>query len=507
MSDSSQSAGTNSQAQAEQKMTPQNILHLVIVCCGITLYALNNLITSTLLPSAVSDLQGINFINWSALVYSTAAIIFSLTGGSLKTSLGGRKTMIIAGLVFTFGALLVSQSSDMIFFLFARAIQGAGGGLILATCYTVIGDLFARHHWPKVFAWESAVWAVASLTGPLAGGFFAQTVGWRLAFYLIAGSALLFVVAVRLCFPPKARLEQETITTSRKEKLAALPILRLIILVMAISSIAIAGLEPDWSLPLLGVAFLLLLLLLQRDKLAKSPLLPREGINFTTPAGTGLLVIFLASVSTYSFVVYGPYLLQTVHGLTPLNAGYLVAWESMSWSIAAMICARISQTVRWRPLLIPIGIGTSAIGLYGISLFLFSGPLWLLTVAIFFAGAGFGIFWADLSSRIIESGPSEERDRRSGAIPTVLMCGGAFGPALAGIPAQMAGFSDTATLAVLEATAYWVHIAFVPLVLLSLFLSFRVIRPRATSVSEQGSLRGTDSFVAAKPVLPTPPDS
>ena len=175
-------------------------------------------------------------------------------------------------------------------------------------------------------------------------------------------------------------------------------------------------------------------------------------------------------------MVYGPYILQKVHGFSPLSAGFMVAVESLSWSLAAMFCAKLPQNTSWRLYLIPIGVFIALLGVYGIAASLYGGPLWLLSIAIFLAGAGFGIFWADLSSVVIETGNKEEQDRRSGAIPTLQMCGGAFGPAVAGIPAAIIGFGEDASMEVIEQTAYWVHAIFIPVLAIATILAIHMVR-------------------------------
>ena len=228
-------------------MTAKNIIHLVIICMGVALYALNSLITSTLLPSAVDDLSGVEFINWSALLYTTAAMIASLATGTAKSKIGGRAILTIAGAVFAVGSLLVSLAPSMELFLLSRIVQGAGGGLILASCYTVISDLFPRHMWPTVFAMESAVWGVASIGGPLAGGLFAETIGWRGGFYVVCAFAALFIVLVRTTFPK----DQTSPDKTKPSDKTTLPLFRLTLLGSSVLVVAMANRLPDYAVLLL----------------------------------------------------------------------------------------------------------------------------------------------------------------------------------------------------------------------------------------------------------------
>ncbi|WP_419902965.1 MFS transporter [Kiloniella sp.] len=387
------STSTSANKLDAPKMTATNILHLVIICMGVALYALNSLITSTLLPSAVDDLSGVEFLNWSALLYTTAAMIASLAAGTAKSKIGGRAILTMAGAVFAIGSLLVSVAPSIELFLLSRIVQGAGGGLILASCYTVISDLFPRNLWPTVFAMESVVWGVASIGGPLAGGIFAETIGWRGGFYVVTACSILFVILVRTTFPSDKIAPSDASTTGQQ----SLPLLRLGLLTSSVLIVAMANRVPEYAILLLILGFVLFALFLYRDKKAVTTLLPRHGLSLLHTSGTGLAIVFLTMASAMSFVVYGPYILQKIHGFSPLSAGFMVAVESLSWSLAAMLCAKLPQNTHWRLYLIPVGVFIALLGVYGIAVTLYGGPLWLLSIAIFLAGAGFGVFWADLS--------------------------------------------------------------------------------------------------------------
>lgn len=462
-------------------MTLQQKLYLFILCLGVALYALNSMITSTLLPSAVKDLQGVAYINWTVLVYTMAAMMASLSGGAFKNRVGGRRALFTAGGIFALGTVCVALAPNMPLFLVARFVQGLGGGLVLAACYTVIADLFPRALWPTVFAMESATWGAAALGGPLIGGLFAEYIGWREAFYTTAAAALVFMIAVQTAFPAKARADQQPGEGSKRH----VPLMRMAVLAVAVLAAATAGQQVAYALPLLGLAALAVVVLLRLDRRATVPLLPRRGTGLTQPVGAGLATVFIALASSVSFMIYGPYLLQHNFDLSPLAAGYFVALEAMGWTGAAMVTARLCQQASWRPWLIPLGVVIALLGIVGIALFLYSGPLWLLAASVLLAGAGFGCFWADLCSLVIETGDRDEQDLRSSAIPTVQMGGTAFGPALVGIVAALCGFAEGASEAALAATAFWVNAAFVPTMALAGFFALIVIRrknvPAATA--------------------------
>lgn len=149
------------------------------------LAAMEGTIVSTAIPRITSDLSGIELVSWVYAVYMLATAVSTPIYGKLA-DLFGRKKVILAGIIlFLIGSALCGIAMSMEQLIFYRAIQGLGAGAVMPITMTIIGDLYAEaKERAKAQGWISAVWGVAGVLGPLAGGFLVDTLSWRYIFFL-----------------------------------------------------------------------------------------------------------------------------------------------------------------------------------------------------------------------------------------------------------------------------------------------------------------------------------
>ncbi|MGI9407179.1 MAG: MFS transporter, partial [Hyphomicrobiaceae bacterium] len=166
----------------------------------------------------------------------------------------------------------------------------------------------------------------------------------------------------------------------------------------------------------------------------------------------------------------------TLHGVTPLMAGYIVALESVCWGIAAVIVSGRSGASDTR--LIRTGTILITAGILGFALAMPNGPMWALILSAVAQGAGFGISWAFVVARITKSAALDQKDVASSSIPTIQQIGFAFGAAAAGIVANTAGFSDEVTASTARSAASWIFAGFLPFALVANFAAWRLTSVR-----------------------------
>ena len=445
---------------------------LLLICGGIWLHAADITVIATIMPDAVSELGGLAWVPWAWMLELVGAITAAACCGLLATRYGiGRMTAITAAL-FGVGCAVTAISWDMAAFLAGRLLQGIGGGAMMALCHIGIATYFPDRLWTRAYAAVSLVWGVSALTGPLVGGFFAHIGFWQGAFWAFAAQAILIVVAA------PALLRRVTVQGVREE--TGVPVRSLSFLVPAVLTIGAAGVVQTWwiALPavLLGVALLAGCVI--SDRRSAIGLLPGASLGMPHVAA-GLATPFLLAVATVSFSTYGPLLLQRLHGMPPLEFGYIAAVESVAWSLAAMIVARWhiaseDNLIRWG----------SVIVIAGVALFAWAVPAgWVIVIVLAAAmqGGGFGLCWAFITRRTIAAAQETDRERTAGALPTVQMLGYAIGAAAAGIVANGLGFASVGDnevpLAIAETVAVWVFLAFIPLGIGGIFAAWRLARP------------------------------
>ncbi|MEX2296459.1 MAG: hypothetical protein WD715_03520 [Dongiaceae bacterium] len=306
----------------------------------------------------------------------------------------------------------------------------------------------------------------------LAGGLFAEIGFWQGAFWTFAAQAVLIVVAA------PALLRRAAAQGSRDE--TGVPVRALLFLVPAVLMIGVASVVETWWISLAAVAVGIALLAgcVITDRRSGVTLLPGRSLD-AAPVSAGLAMAFLLALSTVSFSTYGPLLLQRLHGMSPLQFGYLAALESVAWSTAAIAIARwpIGETRSIRVGSIVVVAGT-ALFAYGIPV----GSMSLIVLAAVMQGGGFGLCWAYVMRRTVASAYEGDRERTAGALPTVQMLGYAVGAAAAGIVANGMGFASTGDggetdRAITENVAVWVFLAFIPLGLGGIAAAWRLSRP------------------------------
>src|SRR6185312_2833972 len=158
------------------------------------LAALDQTVVSTALPTMVGELGGLSYLSWVV----TAYLLTSTVAGPLYGKFGdlyGRKIVLqVAIVVFLTGSALCGIAQNMLQLILFRALEGIGGGGLIVVTIAVIGDLIPPRERGRYQGFFGAVFGVATIVGPLIGGFFVDHLSWRWIFYIIL--ALVVIAAV-----------------------------------------------------------------------------------------------------------------------------------------------------------------------------------------------------------------------------------------------------------------------------------------------------------------------
>ena len=153
----------------------KNGIRAVALCGGVVVHAINVYIVTTIMPSVVQDLGGLEYYAWNTTLFIAASILGSALSSSWIERLGLRNSFLTAILIFIVGSMGAAMSPTMLLLLVARTIQGLGGGLLLGLSFASVRMVFAPRFWPRTMALISSMWGVATLAGPAVGGIFAET--------------------------------------------------------------------------------------------------------------------------------------------------------------------------------------------------------------------------------------------------------------------------------------------------------------------------------------------
>ena len=252
--------------------TRVRVLVMVGTLLGIFTAAMDQTIVGTALPRVVAELHGLQHYAWVFTAFMVTSTTTVAVVGRL-TDLFGRKPFFLIGItILVLGSALAGMSQSMTELIIFRGIQGFGAGMIMATAWAIIGDVFApaeRARWTGVM---TGVFAAASVIGPLLGGWITDHLGWRWVFYVnLPLGALTFVVF--LLVMPSIRPQSVHRSLDR---------LGISLLVMAVVPLVLAfswgGSQYDWLSPevvgLLVLASVATVAFIRVERDAVEPIIP-----------------------------------------------------------------------------------------------------------------------------------------------------------------------------------------------------------------------------------------
>ena len=436
---------------------------VAVLVGGVLLHSMNVLMLATVLPSVVDNLGGATLMSWTSSAFLASSIVAATCTGYLTSILGARTVFCTGAAIFGLGALTCALAPTMGQVVAGRFVQGFGGGLLTAMAYVLVRSTFPQNLWARGFALLSGAWSMSILVGPLVGGLFARYGDWRGAFFAVTVMAVILVVVALRALPLSA--------TSGAS--ARVPGLRVLLICIAIAAMSLMAIAPGATkVVLLAGAIAALMVTLRIDRRAPQPLLPTDAFSFGSLTGVGLWLCLLVAIAYSPLQIFVAIFLQSLHGLDPLEAGYMVAGASFGWTGMSLIVAGTPEDRSDRLLI--VGPFLMALGLLGVALLMPLKPAPVVFPAIALVGAGIGACWAFIAQRVMSGARAGEENLAASSVATVQQTGFALGAALAGLAANAAGLSAGLTRADVAEAAFWVPMSFVLAALAAIVAGLRL---------------------------------
>ncbi len=423
---------------------------------GIALHAIEVYISITVLPSVVRDIGGLDLFAWTTTIFVAAALLGSVFISARPKGISLRKAYVIGSIFFGAGSIFAALAPNMMLVVAGRAVQGFGAGLIVALGYAFVRHAYPERLWSRASALYAAVWGAATFIGPSLGGLFADGHLWRIAFAIPAPFTALMAIfgPLRLPEAPDDRTE------------ISVPIVQVLLMVAAVVMLSLAGSAENPALRFgwLAASIASAVGLVVAERRLSTSVFPDGATRLSTPLGLiygfQLLVLLVLSAD-----VYIPYFLQELHGVPPLFSGYLVALVALGWTAGAFLTTH--HTGNRAIASIVLGAALQIVGTVSLVFTMAEynpgsdlGMLGLVSVGIFFMGAGVGLGWAHLVALVIRLAPDLEKDKASAAITIMQSLGSGFGAALAGVIVNSTGLIDPGGIEGNLDAAWWLFALF-----------------------------------------------
>ncbi|HEV8295941.1 MAG TPA: MFS transporter, partial [Acidimicrobiales bacterium] len=186
-------------AQSGSGLTPRQIHVLMIaVMTGMFLAAIDGTIVITALPTIVGDLGNLSQAPWITVGYLLTQTIATPIVGKLSDLYGRKRTFQATIVLFMGASVLCALAQNMGQLVLLRGLQGVGAGGLLSLPMAITGDILPPAERAKYQGYIAGTFAVASLLGPLAGGFFVDFLNWRWVFFINVPIGLVSMWAVQM---------------------------------------------------------------------------------------------------------------------------------------------------------------------------------------------------------------------------------------------------------------------------------------------------------------------
>src|SRR5581483_1808606 len=380
------------------------------IIASVLLTAFEAMAVSTAMPVAVADLHGLPYYSLAFSAYLTLSLLGMVLAGQRADARGPRLPYLGGFGLFGVGLLAAGTATSMAQFVLGRALQGFGGGLMIVSLYILVARAYPERLHSKAFSVIASCWVLPAIIGPFISGVLTEDVSWRWVFLGVAA-----LIAVPLGFlvrplrnvPDLPAAPESADTASPKDTAARQRTVRICAALTALG----AGLFQFGSQQLNWVGAVLVPLALVLLVPSAPKLLPRGIFR----AGRGLPTVVamrgLMAGTYFGSEAFIPLMLVQERGMSVTAAGLSLTGAAISWAAAAWainrpwLRARLSQAGMVR---LGAGITTASL-LLAIAAISPHVPQWTAAAAMFFAAAGMGLVWPNVSVLTLElSAPGDQ---------------------------------------------------------------------------------------------------
>jgi EmrB/QacA subfamily drug resistance transporter len=377
---------------APAKVLSHTEIRNIVIGIGVAMFlgALDQSIVATAMPTIGRHFSDVENLSWIVTAYLLTGTAVTPLYGKLSDIYGRRILMLTGVFIFVVGSVICALAPSMLVLILGRAVQGIGGGGLIALAQTIIADIVTPRERGRYQGYISAVFGISSVGGPVLGGFLTEKVDWSLIFWINLPIGIAALIALQIVL-------KRVPYTPRKHKLDLLGALLMMAgAVLLLLALTWGGRRYPWislqSAVMLGSSALMWALFTWRLVAASEPFLPLTVLGnpvVRCAALTGACTMG----ALIGMTIFVPLYFETVLHLSASQSGLALIPLMSGTVIASTICGRSMVYVVHYKRMGLSGLVEAILGLSVLAIWPSALPVWGVLIVLAIIGLGLGLIF------------------------------------------------------------------------------------------------------------------